>query len=124
SCPDVLAVCPPLYSVDDNFISRTKYTKDLLKAMVPLARERRIPPWSAETTLNVAGDDEMLDLFRDAGCATLILGLESVEEPTLAHMDKNINFIMTFQDAIQRIHDRGINVVGNFIVGFDTDTVG
>ncbi len=114
----------PLYVVDDNFISRAKYTKDLLRALVPLAAAGKIPPWSAETTLNVAGDDEMLDLFRDAGCATLILGLESVEEETLAHMDKNINFFLTYPDAIQRIHDRGLTVVGNFIVGFDTDTIG
>jgi radical SAM superfamily enzyme YgiQ (UPF0313 family) len=113
----------PLYVVDDNFISRTRYTKDLLKAMVPLAKAGKIPPWSAETTINVAGDDEMLDLFRDAGCATLILGLESVEEETLALMDKNINFFLTYPDAIQRIHDRGLTVVGNFIVGFDTDTI-
>ena len=113
----------PLYVVDDNFISRTKYTKDLLRAMVPLARAGNMPPWSAETTLNVAGDEEMLDLFKVAGCSTLILGLESVEEATLQLMDKNINFVLTFPDAIQRIHDRGISVVGNFIVGFDTDTV-
>lgn len=114
----------PLYVVDDNFISRTKYTKDLLRAMIPLARQGKVPPWSAETTLNVANDEEMLDLFRDAGCATLILGLESVEEATLVHMDKNINFVLTYQEAIQRIHDRGLTVVGNFIVGFDTDTIG
>lgn len=113
----------PLYVVDDNFISRVKYTRELLTAMAPLAAAGQIPPWSAETTLNVAGDEQMLDLFRAAGCATLILGLESVEEDTLAQMDKNINFVLTFQDAIQRIHDRGMTVVGNFIVGFDTDTV-
>ena len=37
-------------------------------------------------------------------------------------MAKGINFCMTYQDAIARIHDRGMSVVGNFIVGFDTDT--
>lgn len=107
--------------MDDNFISRRTYTRELLTALVSLFRAGRLAPWSAETTLNVAGDDELLDLFRDAGCGTLIIGLESIEEATLQAMDKGVNFCMTFQDAIARVHERGMTVVGNFIVGFDTD---
>lgn len=113
----------PLYVVDDNFISRTRYTKDLLRALVPLYRAGKLPGWSAETTLNVAQDEEMLDLFRDAGCATLIIGFESVSEATLNAMDKPVNFSLTYPEAVRRIHDRGITIVGNFIVGFDTDTL-
>jgi radical SAM superfamily enzyme YgiQ (UPF0313 family) len=112
----------PLYVVDDNFISRTRYTKELLTAMVPLAEAGEIPPWSAEATLNVAQDEELLDLFRAAGCATLIIGIESVSQATLEDMAKGINFCMTYPDAIARIHERQMSVVGNFIVGFDTDT--
>jgi radical SAM superfamily enzyme YgiQ (UPF0313 family) len=114
----------PLYIVDDNFISRTRYTKDLLRAMIPLKQANQIPSWSAETTLNVASDEEMLDLFRDAGCSTLIIGFESVTEASLAAMDKPVNFCLTYQEAIDRIHARGMTIIGNFIVGFDTDTLG
>ena len=114
----------PLYVVDDNFISRRTYTKELLTALVPVFQSGRLAPWSAETTLNVAADEELLDLFRDAGCATLIIGLESIEEATLKDMNKGVNFCMTFQDAIARVHARGMTVVGNFIVGFDTDSLG
>jgi radical SAM superfamily enzyme YgiQ (UPF0313 family) len=117
-----IASAKPLYIVDDNFISRSRYTKDLLRACVPLYRSGQLPSWSAETTLNVAADDEMLDPFRDAGCATLIIGFESVTEATLNDMDKPVNFCLTYQEAIDRIHARGMTVVGNFIVGFDTDT--
>jgi radical SAM superfamily enzyme YgiQ (UPF0313 family) len=119
-----IAAGKPLYIVDDNFISRTRYTKDLLRAMIPLARAGQIPSWSAETTLNVARDEEMLDLFRDAGCSTLIIGFESVTEASLAAMDKPVNFCLTYQEAIDRIHARGMTIIGNFIVGFDTDTLG
>ena len=117
-----IAAGKPLYVVDDNFISRVKYTKDLLRALIPLYQSRQLPSWSAETTLNVANDEEMLDLFRDAGCTTMIIGFESVSEATLNDMDKPVNFCLTFQEAVDRIHARGITVVGNFIVGFDTDT--
>jgi radical SAM superfamily enzyme YgiQ (UPF0313 family) len=111
-----------LYIVDDNFLSRLSYTKELLRAMGPLYASGVVPPWSAETTLNVAQDDELLDLLRDGGCTTLIVGFESISEATLADMDKPINFCLTFPEAVERIHRRGIRVVGNFIVGFDTDT--
>jgi radical SAM superfamily enzyme YgiQ (UPF0313 family) len=119
----LIARSKPLYIVDDNFISRTRYTKDLLRAMVPLRERGEIPSWSAETTLNVASDEELLDLFRAAGCGTLIIGFESVTEATLNDMDKPVNFCLTYQEAVERIHARGISVVGNFIVGFDTDTL-
>ena len=66
----------------------------------------------------------MLDLFRDAGCSTLIIGFESVTEASLAAMDKPVNFCLTYQEAIDRIHARGMTIIGNFIVGFDTDTLG
>jgi radical SAM superfamily enzyme YgiQ (UPF0313 family) len=112
----------PLYIVDDNFISRVRYTKELLRALIPLRERGEIPSWSAETTLNVAVDDELLDLFERAGCATLIIGFESVTEASLAAMDKPVNFCLTYQAAVERIHEHGMTVIGNFIVGFDTDT--
>ena len=52
--------------------------RELLEALVPLRKKGEIPDWSAETTLNVATDEELLDMFRDAGCTTLIIGFESV----------------------------------------------
>lgn len=111
----------PLYIVDDNFISRPSYTKDLLRALLPLRKQGLIMDWSAETTLNVARDEELLDLLAAAGCTVLIIGFESVSEATLRDMDKGVNFCMTYQEAMDRILARDISVVGNFIVGFDTD---
>jgi radical SAM superfamily enzyme YgiQ (UPF0313 family) len=112
-----------LYMVDDNFISRTKYTQELLETLIPLRKKGEIPDWSAETTLNVATDEKLLDLFQEAGCTTLIIGFESVSQETLKSMDKGVNFCLPFQEATERIHQRGISIVGNFIVGFDTDTL-
>lgn len=112
-----------LYIVDDNFLSRTKYTKELLEALIPLRKNGELPEWSAETTLNVATDEELLDLFAKAGCTTLIIGFESISQETLNSMNKGINFAISFKEAIDRIHARGMSIVGNFIVGFDTDTL-
>lgn len=112
-----------LYIVDDNFISKLSYTKDLLKALAPLYAKGEIPEWSAETTFNVARDEELLDMFAAAGCTTLIIGFESISEATLKDMKKPVNFCISYQEGIERIHNRSMSVVGNFIVGFDTDTL-
>jgi radical SAM superfamily enzyme YgiQ (UPF0313 family) len=90
---------------------------------VPLHAAGELGEWSAETTLNVATDEELLDLFVAAGCSTLIIGFESIHQATLESMDKKVNFCLTYQEAIERIHTRGLSIVGNFIVGFDTDTI-
>ena len=116
-----LARNTPLYVVDDNFLSRKTFTEELLRGMQPAFEAGEFPHWSAETTLNVASDEALLDAFVAAGCDTLIIGLESVSEETLKDMAKPINFCLTFPQALERIHDRGLSVVGNFIVGFDTD---
>jgi hypothetical protein len=113
----------PLYIVDDNFLSRVQYTKELLKALVPLRKAGEVPAFSAETTFNVTLDEELLDLLRDAGCATLIIGFESISESTLLSMDKKVNFCLPYAEGLKRIHSRGIEVMANFIVGFDTDTL-
>lgn len=112
-----------LYFVDDNFLSRPKHTQDLLQALIPLREKGELIDWSAETTLNVASNPELLDLFVKAGCTTLIIGFESISEATLLAMDKKVNFSLTYPEALERIHSRGLSVVGNFIVGFDTDTL-
>jgi radical SAM superfamily enzyme YgiQ (UPF0313 family) len=112
----------PLYVVDDNFISNRNYTKSLLRALVPLYESGMLKPWSAETSLNVAKDDELLDLLAAAGCEALIIGFESVQKETLLEMDKRVNTCIPYADAVQKLTDRGIALVGNFIVGFDTDT--
>ena len=114
----------PLYVVDDNFVSDARYTKELLRAMIPLRRAGQIPSWSAETTINVAEDEEVLDLLRDAGCSTLVIGFESVTEASLSAMNKPVNFCLPYHEAVERIHARGMTIAGNFIVGFDTDTLG
>ena len=63
------------------------------------------------------------NLFAAAGCTTVIIGFESISEATLLDMDKKVNFCLSYPDAIERIHSRGMSIVGNFVVGFDTDTL-
>ena len=59
--------------------------------------------------------------MKRSGCATLFLGLESVNPATLRSYRKRQTFEQIRQ-AIRRIHQRGIKICGMFVLGADTDT--
>jgi radical SAM superfamily enzyme YgiQ (UPF0313 family) len=63
-----------------------------------------------------------LDLAARSGCIGLLIGFESISRQVLKRMGKGINLRNQYQEAVRRIHDRGIQIQGSFIFGFDEDT--
>jgi len=59
-----------------------------------------------------------------AGCTSILLGIESLDEAALKEAGKYQNQVEKFEGGIKTIHDHGIHVIGSFIVGFDTDHLG
>jgi radical SAM superfamily enzyme YgiQ (UPF0313 family) len=111
------------FFVDDNLIGDKRAAKDLLRFLVDY--QRRHDHWfhfGTEASMNLAQDDELLELFRQAGFTWVFLGIES---PDVASLEETKKFQNTRQDillAVRRIYARGIEVLGGFIVGFDNDT--
>ena len=64
--------------LDDNPIGNIKYAKELFRAMIPLKME-----WASQMTINIARNDELLDLAASSGCRSLSIGLESVSQDNL-----------------------------------------
>ena len=82
--------------------------------------------WFAETDISIADDADLLARMRAAGCAQLLIGLES---PTAAGVDalelrRNWKRMRHegYKAAIERIQSAGIAVIGCFILGLDGDT--
>jgi len=102
---------------DDNFTASTSRTKDLLRKM----KERGITPrWTAQATVHVVQDEELMQLMKDTGCSYLYLGLESANPETLKSYRKD----QTVEDivrAVEIIHKYKIRVHGMFILGSDED---
>ena len=67
-----------LFVVDDNFIGNKKRVKELLRCIIPWQEERRYPfELITEASINLAQDEELLDLMVKAGFATVFIGLET-----------------------------------------------
>jgi radical SAM superfamily enzyme YgiQ (UPF0313 family) len=112
---------PFIEFADDNSLVDRSYWKELLAAL----KEKGIR-WFTETDLSVAGDEEMLDLMRESGCAQVLIGLESPVETGLQGLelrnDWKLKRFPQYREAIQRIQSRGITVNGCFIIGLDGHT--
>ena len=113
--------------VDDNLIGRRpehiERAKDLFRA---LAEANTGKSWIGQTTINLADDDELLDLAKAAGCIGLFIGFESVTPEGLSQLGKKSAMLSgrNIPRSVERIRRRGILVVGSFIIGLDTDHVG
>ncbi|HYI09572.1 MAG TPA: radical SAM protein [Thermoanaerobaculia bacterium] len=107
---------------DDNFIGNWRYAKDLLRALRTFNRTLRQPiTFLTNVTLNVARDQEMLELFADANFGGVFIGIESPNVDSLKETNKPQNYTVDMLDAVRTIHGYGIVIQSGLIVGFDHD---
>jgi radical SAM superfamily enzyme YgiQ (UPF0313 family) len=127
---DELEVLPYklLLFADDNLIGTRKdhmeYAKNLFRAMIKRGIRKL---WSAQVTINMADDPELLKLAKRSGCFGVFIGFESPNPESLKTVNKNFNLrfgIDYYKEAVRRIHKAGIGVSGSFIIGIDDDKPG
>jgi radical SAM superfamily enzyme YgiQ (UPF0313 family) len=102
---------------DDNICGNVKYAKELFRALIPL----NVDNWWGQASITIARDEELLELMSQSGCATVFIGLESVNPESLKVIDKRVNKVEEYKGAIKKIHSHGIRVQGSFILGSDSD---
>jgi radical SAM superfamily enzyme YgiQ (UPF0313 family) len=111
-----------LFIVDDNFIGNKVKVKALLKAIIEWQKKKNYPfSLFTEASINLAQDDELLDLMVTAGFENVFIGIETPDVNTLASTQKQQNLREDIFENIKKIQTRGLEVYGGFIVGFDTD---
>ena len=114
-----------VYFVDDNFIGNQKATLEMLPRLVAWQVEHRYPlRFACEATLNIAKNERVLELMREAGFTTVFCGIETPEPHALRAMAKAQNLRLPVLDAVQRINRYGMEVVSGIILGLDTDDEG
>ena len=113
--------------VDDNLVGtrpeHIRRAKELFRAMIDADLKKE---WVAQTTINVADDDELLSLAARAGCRGLFIGFESPEPHGLKEL-RGKNNLCRCHDlgaAVAAIQAHGILVAGSFIIGLDGDRPG
>jgi len=112
----------PLFIVDDNFIGNKKQAKALLREIIKW-QEKHENPFTlfTEASINLAEDDEFLDLMVAAGFNMVFIGIETPDPETLKATQKTQNMKGNLLDSVLKIQNRGIEVLAGFIIGFDTD---
>ena len=113
-----------VFFVDDNLIGNRAVAKKLLRFLAEYQRRHDYAfSFGTETSLNLAEDEELMQLMRAAGFRWTFIGIESPDEASLREMRKVQNMRADPLNSVQRIHGHGIEVLAGFIVGFDNDTV-
>ena len=101
---------------DDNLTIKRPWIRELLKRMKPLKRW-----WLTQASMDIAKDNELLDLMKESGCIGVFFGVESFGEASLKQASKQQNRVDDYRRKIEAVHQRGICVMGGFIAGFDAD---
>ena len=102
---------------DDNLTANRKYVKELLRAMIPLKKW-----WLTQASMDIAKDEELLDLLQESGCIGVFFGIETFGKESLKDANKRQNKAEHYKECIEALHKRGICVMAGFIAGFDGDT--
>jgi radical SAM superfamily enzyme YgiQ (UPF0313 family) len=131
--PQILAELETLYQlgyrghvdfVDDNLIGNKKALKTLLPELAAWLKAHDYPfEFSTEASINMADDDELLRLMRQANFFTVFVGIESPDPKTLVHTKKKQNTRRNLADSVHKIYRAGMFVTAGFIVGFDSEEV-
>ena len=104
------------FFMDDNIVGRPKYAKELFQRLIPLKIT-----WGSQASITMAKDPELLNLYARSGGKYAFIGLESLSQKNLESMHKGWNSAKDYKEAIKKIHDVGINIIGSFVFGLDED---
>jgi len=107
---------------DDNSFASPKRARELLHAIKGIGLR-----WFTESDVSIAEHPDLLDLLREAGCAQILIGLESLNPANLDGLDRTnwkLKRRAGYREAIARIQGHGVSVNGCFVLGQDGDDEG
>jgi radical SAM superfamily enzyme YgiQ (UPF0313 family) len=111
-----------VFIVDDNFIGDKNRTKALLRELI--AWRVRVQPsmgFFTEASVNLADDTELCELMVKAGFKKVFVGIETPSAESLQECHKVQNRGRDLVETVNTLQRAGLEVMGGFIVGFDSD---
>jgi len=112
-----------IFFVDDNLIGNKRSLKtELLPALIEWRKDKIGIAFNTEASINLADDEELMQLMIAAGFTAVFIGIETPDESGLAECSKKQNLKRDLVEDVKRMQRAGLQVQAGFIVGFDSDT--
>jgi radical SAM superfamily enzyme YgiQ (UPF0313 family) len=114
-----------VFVVDDNFIGNTRNAKVFLRELIPWMERHNYPfILLTEASLNLAEDDELIELMVKAGFTMVFMGIETPDTDSLLGIHKIQNTRQSLMESCHKITRAGLQIMSGFIVGFDNEKPG
>ncbi|MCU0525797.1 MAG: DUF4070 domain-containing protein [Elainella sp. Prado103] len=114
-----------VFVVDDNFIGNKRNAKLFLRELIPWMQAKNYPfILLTEASLNLAEDEELIDLMVQAGFTMIFMGIETPDVDSLAVANKEQNMRQSLVESCQKITRAGLQIMSGFILGFDGEKPG
>jgi radical SAM superfamily enzyme YgiQ (UPF0313 family) len=114
-----------VFVVDDNFIGNKRNAKVFLRALIPWMEAHNYPfILLTEASLNLAEDDEMVELMVKAGFTMVFMGIETPDTDSLVGIHKLQNTRQSLIESCHKITKAGLQIMSGFIIGFDNERPG
>jgi radical SAM superfamily enzyme YgiQ (UPF0313 family) len=113
-----------VFVVDDNLIGNKPAIKLLLRDLADWQQKNGYPlEFFTEASLDLAEDEELLQLMSEANFVSVFIGIESPNEDSLRETKKfqNVRKGASLTEKVHTIQDAGLDVWCGMIVGFDHD---
>ena len=114
-----------VFVVDDNFIGNKRNAKVFLRALIPWMEEHNYPfILITEASLNLAEDEELIELMVKAGFTMVFMGIETPDIDSLTGIHKLQNTRNDLIESCHKITRKGLQIMAGFIMGFDNERPG
>lgn len=104
--------------LDDNIFSNRDYAVKLCAEIKKLKMK-----WMTQCSIDIAKDEELLEIISKSGCYVLSFGLESITKESLVSMNKSWANPDKYAEQIKIIRKHGIDISTEMVVGAEGDTL-
>ena len=111
-----------VFIVDDNFIGAQSKTKEMLRVLAGWMDAHGRPfHFFTEASVNLAEDAQLMELMTAAGFNKVFVGIETPNKQSLGEVGKFQNLRADLLKSVRIMQGHGLEVMGGFIIGFDSD---
>ena len=105
-----------IFFAASQFAGDKAHAMELMEALIPL----RIR-WSTLISGHFCLDEKFMDLAKRSGLLHVNMGVESLDQKTLASMRKGFNRVKQYEEVLRNLTRRGISYSLNFVFGSDEE---